>query len=194
MLVLTLFVLTAQVIAPPALDGITGAGWVGTGLLGSVLAWIFFAHIPAKDKQVAEKDRQIIALIESRDAMVKELTATHQEAIKSLVAANQDVIKSMAADFRAAVADLEKRSSEADREKRHDFNNQLQMVTNHYEKELSLTNQAIRRDLDEMGGVMGDLRKLISEMRDKNMQMWSAPETKRRPGPNPPPAPPATGR
>jgi Skp family chaperone for outer membrane proteins len=183
MLLLTLFVLTAQVVAPPALDGITGAGWVGTGLLSSVLAWIFFSHIPAKDKQVAEKDRQILALIDSRDALVKDLTATHQEAIKSLVA-----------DFRSAVADLEKRSSEADREKRHDFNNQLQMVTNHYEKELSLTNQAIRRDLDEMGGVMGDLRKLISEMRDKNMQMWSAPETKRRPGPNPPPAPPAPGR
>lgn len=28
-----------------------GAGWVGAGLLGAVLAWLMFVHLPAKDKQ-----------------------------------------------------------------------------------------------------------------------------------------------
>ena len=39
----------------PAADPISGrAGWVGAGLLGLVLAWLLFWHLPAKDKQVAD--------------------------------------------------------------------------------------------------------------------------------------------
>ncbi len=31
-----------------------GAGWVGAGLLGMVLAWLFMKHLPDKDKQIKE--------------------------------------------------------------------------------------------------------------------------------------------
>lgn len=31
-----------------------GAGWVGAGLLGAVLAWLCFIHLPAKDKQLKD--------------------------------------------------------------------------------------------------------------------------------------------
>jgi hypothetical protein len=31
-----------------------GAGWVGAGLLGSVLGWLLIIHLPAKDKQIKE--------------------------------------------------------------------------------------------------------------------------------------------
>ena len=31
-----------------------GAGWVGAGLLGSVLAWLFFYHITHKETQIKE--------------------------------------------------------------------------------------------------------------------------------------------
>lgn len=43
-------VLLAQQTADP-LSG--GAGWIGTGLLGSVLAWLCWVYLPAKDKQLA---------------------------------------------------------------------------------------------------------------------------------------------
>jgi predicted HicB family RNase H-like nuclease len=167
-----LFIAIAQSTGPPDIIS-GGAGWVGTGLLSSVLAWIFFSHIPAKDKQLAEKDRQILALIESRDALVKEMAATNQEAIKSLTA-----------DFRASVSDMDKRCAEMDRERRHDYNGQLQVVVSHCETELSLTNQAIRRAIDEHNALMADLR----------MQVWSRPHRTDRPGANPPPAPPGPGR
>jgi len=44
----------------------SGAGWVGVGLLGPVLWWLCYQHLPAKDKQLldlmdrhsAEMDRQ----------------------------------------------------------------------------------------------------------------------------------------
>lgn len=31
-----------------------GAGWVGAGLLGAVLAWLLLVHLPGKDKQMRE--------------------------------------------------------------------------------------------------------------------------------------------
>lgn len=37
---------------PDPLSG--GAGWVGAGLLGVVLLWLTFIHLPAKDKQLRE--------------------------------------------------------------------------------------------------------------------------------------------
>lgn len=44
------FILLAQSSDP--ISG--GAGWIGAGLLGLVLSWVFFWHLPAKDKQVKE--------------------------------------------------------------------------------------------------------------------------------------------
>lgn len=181
---IAILLVIAQAVAPPdIING--GAAWVGTGLLGSVLAWIFFVHIPAKDKQLAEKDKQIVGLIDSRDALVRQLADSNHAAVKA-----------MAADFRAAVADLEKRASEMDREKRHDFNNQLQMLVLHHKEEQTFTSQAIRRDLDELNGVMGDLRNMINEVRDKIIQPGPRPTRPVRPGqpPTAPPMPPPAGR
>jgi hypothetical protein len=67
-----LLILIAQVAADP-LSG--GAGWVGTGLLGSVLGWLLFVHLPNKDKQ-------ILGLIESRDKLVEKLTADFRQSTK----------------------------------------------------------------------------------------------------------------
>lgn len=55
-----------------------GAGWVGAGMLGSVLAWLLFVHLPSKDKQIKE-------MIESRDSLVKELADTHRKAVADVV-------------------------------------------------------------------------------------------------------------
>lgn len=42
-------------IAQVGADAISGpAGWVGAGLLGLVLSWLLFVHLPAKDKQLKE--------------------------------------------------------------------------------------------------------------------------------------------
>jgi PAS domain S-box-containing protein len=46
-----------------------GAGWVGAGLLGAVLAWLLLRHLPAKDAQierlVAAKDDTVKAMAEA---------------------------------------------------------------------------------------------------------------------------------
>jgi hypothetical protein len=52
--------LLAQILPPDPISG--GAGWLGAGLLGLVLGWLLFVHLPAKDKQLREiitdKDKQ----------------------------------------------------------------------------------------------------------------------------------------
>ena len=49
-----------------------GAGWVGTGLLGAVLSWLLFVHLPSKDKQAREaavsNAEQVKGLVETHDA------------------------------------------------------------------------------------------------------------------------------
>jgi PAS domain S-box-containing protein len=55
-----------------------GAGWVGAGLLGAVLAWVFMKHLPAKDTQLEK-------LISDKDIMIKELVAGHAKSIREVV-------------------------------------------------------------------------------------------------------------
>jgi hypothetical protein len=68
-----------------------GAGWIGAGLLGAVLTWLFFMHLPSKDKQLRElteaKDKQIEGLIASKDkatdVLLVQFRAAHDKAIDS---------------------------------------------------------------------------------------------------------------
>jgi hypothetical protein len=128
-------ILLAEVTTP--LDALGGApAWVGTGLLGSVLGWLLFLHLPNKDKQIA-------GLIESRDA----------------------AMKALAADYRASLMDLTNRFIETDKERRDDYKQSLQVVVNHCEKETAMTNDAIRKDLGEMSSLAASLRQLVDELR-----------------------------
>jgi hypothetical protein len=135
MTVLVTLIILAEVTTP--LDALGGApAWVGTGLLGSVLGWLLFLHLPNKDKQIA-------GLIESRDA----------------------AMKALAADYRASLMDLTNRFIETDKERRDDYKQSLQVVVNHCEKETAMTNDAIRKDLGEMSSLAASLRQLVEELR-----------------------------
>lgn len=58
-----------------------GAGWIGAGLLGAVLSWLLFIHLPAKDKQVREMiDFQAKERLEERVSREK-IAATLQIAM-----------------------------------------------------------------------------------------------------------------
>jgi hypothetical protein len=139
---------TLPLFAQASTDAISGgAGWVGAGLLGGVLSWLLFIHLPAKDKQIA-------GLIDSRDAMVREMTL----------------------NFRAGIVDSEKRAAETDRDRRADYQASLKMVVDHCEKETALTSGAIRRDLDQLNDLAVELRKMISEVRDRNM-LYTPPKS-----------------
>lgn len=128
---MNLFILFAQVVADP-LSG--GAGWVGTGLLGSVLGWLLFVHLPNKDKQ-------ILGLIESRDHLVEKVTT----------------------DFRQSLNDLVNKADIRDKERTEDFKQSLQKVVDHCEKEVTATVDALKKEVDRISQYVGELTKKISE-------------------------------
>ena len=68
--------------APPLLG--PQAGWVGAGLLGGVLSWLMFIHIPAKDKQLkdmlAEKDQRINELMDRILRLIEQRLAAYTAA------------------------------------------------------------------------------------------------------------------
>ena len=115
---MTLLVLFAQVATDP-LSG--GAGWVGTGLLGSVLGWLLFVHLPNKDKQ-------ILGLIESRDKLIEKITT----------------------EFRDSVAKFVEQSETRDKERRNDFREALKQVTDSCEREISVITSEIKKDIQAL--------------------------------------------
>jgi hypothetical protein len=130
---MTLLISLAQVISDP-LSG--GAGWVGTGLLGSVLGWLLFIHLPKKDQQVLD-------LINSRDKLVEKLTA----------------------DFRQSMTELLDKANANDKEQRTDFKESLQRVTSHCEKEVVTTIEALKKEVDRISAYVVALKNSIDEMK-----------------------------
>jgi Skp family chaperone for outer membrane proteins len=126
---LWVWIVFSQVTADP-LSG--GAGWVGTGLLGSVLGWLLFIHLPKKDQQVLD-------LINSRDKLVEKLTT----------------------EFRQSMAELVDKVNINDREQRVSFKESLEKVTAHCEKEVNETVDALRKEVDRISGYVGEMSKKI---------------------------------
>jgi hypothetical protein len=125
------YILVAQVVTDP-LSG--GAGWVGTGLLGSVLGWLLFIHLPKKDQQVLD-------LINSRDKLVEKITA----------------------EFRQSMTELVDKSNANDKEQRVNFKESLEKVTAHCEKEVTTTVDALRKEVDRISMYVGELSKRLDE-------------------------------
>lgn len=67
-----------------------GAGWIGAGLLGAVLAWLTMVHLPAKDKQLkdildrqeAERDKDRASRHEANAIFQKAMAETELQHIK----------------------------------------------------------------------------------------------------------------
>ena len=57
-------------------DLVPGANWIGTSILGGVLGWLLFRHLP-------EKDRQTEKLIQTKDAAVQAVVTAFCDERKS---------------------------------------------------------------------------------------------------------------
>ncbi len=55
-----------------------GAGWVGAGLLGSVLGWLLLKHLPANDAQIER-------LVDKFDAQLRETRNDFKDSLRDLV-------------------------------------------------------------------------------------------------------------
>jgi hypothetical protein len=111
-----MIVLAAETTATDVIAG--SAGWVGTGLLGSVLAWLLWVHLPAKDKQIkdiidlgvaeigkvqATKDNYLQTLRKDKDAQLNDLLGHKWAALQQQSADHREMIKVLAAEFKAVI-------------------------------------------------------------------------------------------
>lgn len=80
-----------------------GAGWVGTGLLGAVLSWLLFVHLPAKDKQIKELIENKDKALERKDKENKDSVDLHIRIEKEQREAYLISEREQRADFRKAL-------------------------------------------------------------------------------------------
>lgn len=117
-----LLVLGEAINDPSVLGGYSG--WAGAGLLGLVLAWLLFVHLPAKDKQIMamldvasqerEKERTSRHTIANLyQTALGQLTTEHKEdaekdreAFLKRQERLEDGIKLQTAELKAAIASM----------------------------------------------------------------------------------------
>jgi hypothetical protein len=121
--------------------------WVGTGLLGGVLGWLLFVHLPSKDKQIS-------SLIADRDRAMQEKDERHDVHTRAITD-----------QFNTTMAAIVVRYTEAERDRRGDFQASLTMIVNHCEKETSQTGAAIRKNLEGFGQLMEEVRDELRRFR-----------------------------
>jgi hypothetical protein len=145
----------AQVNSSDPISG--GAGWVGAGLLGLVLGWLLFVHLPAKDKQLA-------ALIESKDKQIADLVTSNNRQIGELVASRDAFVRELTHNFRDAMQVAAVAAAVQDKERREDYKASLSTIVNHYEKENGLMTTAIRQELSDLAGLAAALRRVMEQV------------------------------
>jgi predicted hydrolase (HD superfamily) len=93
------------------------AGWVGAGLLGLVLAWLFGKHLPSKDAQIerllaqakeqlAAKDTQLREQLTAKDSQLDTTLLHKWAAIEKMSQLHHENLKTLSTEFKAAVEAL----------------------------------------------------------------------------------------
>ena len=129
------------------------APWATTGLAGLILAWLFFWHLPSKDKQLAD-------LLAGKDKQVGDQATSKDKQIGDLIAARDSMVRELIVNTTAA-----------DKERRSDFRTALDLVVGHCEKESSKRDDAMKVGLDEHSKALCDLRETMEQMRDALLKL-----------------------
>jgi gas vesicle protein len=130
LVVTTLWIIGTGIVLHAQTEPISGgAGWVGAGLLGAVLAWLLLKHLPAKDKQVTD-------MMARRDQVVKEVADKHAVTVKDLVIT----------------------FAEQQRETRMEFKEALKTMMAQHDRQVSELASAMKREFAEITKPIQEIR------------------------------------
>lgn len=113
-----------------------GAGWVGTGLLGSVLGWLLLKYLPDKDKQL------------------KEMMSVHSDSL----AAKDNVLL----EKDKMILEIMERKEKVMDKIGERYTQSLQTITEHCRKETQNLGDLISRDLGQLTMAVQDLSEVSS--------------------------------
>ena len=128
--------LFAEEISNGVLTG--GAGWVGASLLGLVLSWLLFKHLPEKDKQIA-------SFVEKKDDMLKHVANSFSERIKGVAEQHTTAVKEMNAAHKEA----------------------LDRVVRHCEQEMNTIGASLQREFTQLSGTVKDLAASVGALKNQ---------------------------
>ena len=106
------------------------AGWAGFLTSGGVLIWLLFWHLPAKDKQLSERDDKVREQMEKKDALVK-----------LLVDGCDAQLFKIAEEFKVTM-----------RETREEFRETLKTVIAQTDRHVTSLAEAMRREFEKIRG------------------------------------------
>lgn len=140
-------------------DGLSGvAGWVAAGssvgLLGPVLYWLCYVHLPAERKDfldlVRQKDKDVREVAEGKDKQLMDLTEAKDNQIIDLISkqeAEREKDRGLRHDqvnkFQLTISELYKESERRDKETRTEFQGALKSIMEHCERETGKMTEAI---------------------------------------------------
>lgn len=120
-----------------------GAGWVGAGLLGAVLAWLMLKHLP-------DKDKQINTVVESNTAYIREKDDKHDILLQAMAARYDDQLKAVAKTFQ-----------EESRECRAEFRAALDRIQNKCREEFVDEVSELRREVTDIRSTLQGLQTCV---------------------------------
>lgn len=123
-----------RLVAQAPSEWATGSGWAAAGLLSLVLGWLFFRHFPAKDQQMENKDKQIMALIDAGDKRLTNVAGAHESAVKALASAHEEVVGRVVS---AHQAEMKAQTLSCQAEMKYE----REQAERHYGKLLDMTHQ-----------------------------------------------------
>lgn len=126
------------------------AGWVGTGLLGAVLSWLCFVHLPAKDKQLAEKDKQLLDILN----LHRQDQAIDRKARHDAADAFQSAVMNMAAAARTEREARDQIFVAAIEKQEEKFDGRTKNLLDALDKQNSIFVNSLARQSEELAAVM----------------------------------------
>lgn len=109
---------------------------MGAGLLGLVLGWLMFIHLPAKDKQLQ-------AVIDNKDKVLNDLIQAKDSRIKEVMEVKDQRIQQLSTDFRAALDKVVDHCQE-----------EAERLAERFSKEMASVRMEVQKPLNDMASRM----------------------------------------
>lgn len=134
-----------------------GAGWVGAGLLGLVLGWLLLVHLPAKDKQLENKDKQHTTSMELKDVQLKAFILEKDTALKEQLEAKDKQFNSLLEAKDKQIADHVQQGRAMLLEVVREYKEALKISTTHCETQTIRAESRQEKDIHLLTEAIGDV-------------------------------------
>jgi hypothetical protein len=124
-----------------------GSGWIGLGMLGPVLAWLFFWHLPAKDKQIADLVKAAADERERTQKAQDDKEELDRQARHESNNTFQAALATIINDQRASRTEDEVRHRQESKDLKAEFKDTLNTILAHCDREMAKVAEALRSEL-----------------------------------------------